>query len=340
MTEPKRILVFELNWMGDILFSFPFHRALRERFPDAYICCVTVPRYVELFLNNPWINFAHVLSDARDMFSINEKMAFVKMIRKEKYDTCFLLKPSRTKAMMAAFAGIGERIGFSGKKGALTKEVAPPSREIHRADQILSLAGVAGVKEANGSYVYFVTPEDSERADKVLRHAGGGSRRMVALNTGGNWDAKKWAGSNFIELAKKILDRFDDVEIMFTGAMKDMITTQEMVASVSDERCYTVAGRTGLNELASLFKKCELVVSADSGPLHLASATGTTTIGLYGPTSRNITGPRGEGKNIVISKDIDCEVPCYVAECDKEFMCMRSIPVEEVFAVLEVELRG
>ena len=340
MTKQKKILVFELNWMGDILFSLPFHRALRERFPDAYICCVTVPRYVDLFLNNPWINFAHVLSDTKDMLSISEKMAFVKMIRKENYDICFFLKPSRTKAMMAAFAGIGERVGFSGKKGALTKEVAPPPAGMHRADQLLSLAGVTGVKEANGSYAYSVSPEDLEKADKILRRAGGGNRRMLALNTGGNWDAKKWAGSNFVELAKKILNRFDDVEIMFTGAIKDMITTQEMVSSIADARCYTVAGKTGLNELAALFRKCELVISADSGPLHLASATGVTTIGLYGPTSRNITGPRGEGKNIVISKDIDCEVPCYVSECDKEFMCMKSIPIEEVFAVSEVELRG
>ena len=87
MSEPKRILVFELNWLGDILFSFPFLRAVRSAFPEAYIACVVVPRYADLLINNPWINDVHALSDNNSITSIGEKIAFVHMIRKEKYDT-------------------------------------------------------------------------------------------------------------------------------------------------------------------------------------------------------------------------------------------------------------
>ncbi len=317
--------------MGDILFSFPFIRAIRKTFPDTYIECVVVPRYVDLLINNPWINDVHALSDDNNLSSIPEKIAFIRMIKKEKYDTCFFLKTSRIKAVMAALSGIPERIGFAGKEAPLTKKVEIPAGRLHRADQILALAGAVGVTQADGTYEYFFSEEDEERAGTVLHEAGGGIRRMVAINPGGNWEAKRWPVRNFIKLSRGILNRFDDVEIMITGSKKDVRLAQDMVSEIRDPRCYTLAGKTGLNELAALFKKCALVVSADSGPLHLASATGVTTIGLFGPTSYKITGPRGRGENIIIHKDVGCKIPCYVRTCNKDYMCMKSIMVNEVF---------
>ncbi len=338
--KPERILVFELNWMGDILFSFPFIRAIRKKFPDAFITCAVVPRYADLLAHNPWVNFVHAFTDDNSIASLMEKLEFIGMIRKEKYDTCFLLKPSRTKTVIAALAGIPSRIGFAGKKAApLTREVDMP-RGLHRVDQILALAGAVGVSEADNTYEYFYSEEDAERGDALLHDVRGGSRRMVAMNPGGNWQPKRWPVESFVELAKKILARFKEVEIMITGAAGDEKLAGEMVLKIGSERCYTLAGKTGLNELAFLFRKCDLVISADSGPLHLASAAGVTTIGLFGPTSHKVTGPRGKGKNVVIYRDVGCEVPCYVEDCDKEFMCMRSIAVDEVFGAAEAVLSG
>ncbi|MFH1552774.1 MAG: glycosyltransferase family 9 protein [Candidatus Omnitrophota bacterium] len=334
-TKPERILIFELNWMGDILFSFPFIRAVRKTFPEAYIACTVVPRYVDLLANNPWINYVHALSDSNSILSIIEKLEFIGMIRKEEYDTCFMLKPSRVKTVMAVLSRIPERIGFAGKNAPLTKEVQLPMDHVHRADQILSLASAVGVEKADGTYEYFVSEEDEERADTALREAGGGVLRTVAINPGGNWPAKRWPTENFVKLAKMLLERFGDIEVMVSGAEKDIELTREIVAEVGSDRCYTVAGKTGLNELAVLFKESDIVISADSGPLHLASAIGVTTVGLFGPTSYKITGPRGRGKNIVIYKDVGCEVPCYIKECDKDYACMKAITPDEVFKAAE-----
>ncbi|MFH1665160.1 MAG: glycosyltransferase family 9 protein [Candidatus Omnitrophota bacterium] len=336
---PERILIFELNWLGDILFSFPFLRAIRKRFPEAYIASVVVPRYVDLVINNPWVNEVHVLSDNNGLRSLKEKLEFINVIRREKYDTCFLLKPSRIKSIMAFYAGIGERIGFSGKKALLTKEVEMPGGNMHRADVILSLAGAAGVSEADGMYEFFLTEADEERADELLRDVRGGRNRAVGINPGGNWDAKRWPAENYTALIKKILDNFGDVEVMVTGAEKDMALAGHIVSEAGSGRCYTVAGRTDLSVLAALFKRCALVISADSGPLHLASATGVTTVGLFGPTSYKITGPRGRGKNIILSGKVDCAVPCYEETCGKDFICMKSITVDEVFKAAQKELR-
>jgi lipopolysaccharide heptosyltransferase II len=330
----KRILIFELNWLGDILFSFPFLRAIRKAFPDSYITCVVVPRYADLLVHNPWINFVHALSDSNKISSIREKIAFTRMIKNEKYDTCFILKPSSTKAAMAALAGIPNRIGFVGKKAPLTSVVDMPPN-VHRADQVLSLAGAVGVDKADGTYEYFFGGEDQEKADALLRDIGVGARRIVAINPGGNWEPKRWPKENFIGLVKRILNSFEDVEVIITGAGKDIELGRSKIEIVGSDRCYSVAGRTALNELAAIFKRCDLVISADSGPLHLASAVGITTIGLFGPTSPKITGPRGRGKNIVISKDVGCDMPCYVKECNKDAECMKIITIDEVFSAAE-----
>jgi lipopolysaccharide heptosyltransferase II len=338
MNKEKRILIFELNWMGDILFSFPFIRAIRGAFPKSYISCIVVPRYVDLLAHNPWINYVHALSDNNKISSIKEKMAFIRMIRKEDYDTCFLLKPSSSRAVMAVLAGIPERIGFAGKKAPLTVEVDKPSGNLHRTDQLLSLAGAVGVTQADGTYEYFFGEENGEKANALLHEVGGGVHRIIAVNPGGNWEPKRWPTKNFIELVKKILTDLNDIEVMVTGAKKDIELGESIVRAADDKRCYSVAGKTRLNELAALFKKCSLVVSSDSGPLHLASALRTTTIGLFGPTSHKITGPRGRGKNIVIAKEVDCEIPCYVEECDREYACIKAISVDEVFKAAEKAL--
>jgi len=334
-----RILIFELNWMGDILFSLPFIRAVRKKFPDAYIACTVVPRYAELLIHNPWVNYVHALPDNNRLSSIGEKISFVRMIKKEGYDACFILKPSRTKAVMALLAGIPERFGFAGKNSPLTREVEQPGG-LHRADQILALAGLVGVEKADGTYEYFYSEEDEERANDILRRAGGGIRRTVALNPGGNWEMKRWPADNFTDLARRLLDAFGDIEVMITGAEKDVKLARGIARDAGSDRCYTVAGMTGLNELAVLFKESALVVSADSGPLHLASATGVTTIGIFGPTSYKITGQRGRGRNIAMQKDVGCRVPCYAKSCGMDLACMKAVTVDEVFKAAKERLEG
>jgi len=331
----KKIIVFELNWLGDILFSLPFLRALRERFPEARIACAVVPRYADLLVNDPWIDEIIALSDNNGLTGLPERIQFVRRIRREGYDTAVFLKPSRTKTAMAAAAGITERIGFPGKGAAITREVDTPDLGTHRVDHILALASAFGVHDADCRYEYSVSDADAERIETLLNGAGGGTRRIVVLNPGGNWDAKRWPSERFSELARQLLERFEDIEVVITGAPKDRALAGGIVAHASSDRCYSIAGKTGLNELAALFKKSALVISADSGPLHLASASGARTIALFGPTSESITGPRGKGENIVIRGEPECEIPCYVDVCKKDFICMKSIAVDKVFGEAE-----
>ncbi len=329
--EEKKILVFELNWLGDILFSFPFLRAIRKKLPEAYISCAVVPRYADLLINNPWINNIHILSDDHGPGEIIEKIKFVNKIKKEKYDICFLLKPSRTKALMAYLSGIKTIIGFGGKKSKVNLTVKIPASDSHRSDQILSLAGALGVKDADEKYEYFINAPDAKRSVDILRASGGGTRPSIVINPGGNWDAKRWPLDKHKRLAEKMVSSFKNVEVIIAGSEKDVGLANEIVFFVNNKRCYSIAGKTNLNELASVFRNSVLVISADSGPMHMASAVGARTIVLFGPTAVKITGPRGVRESIIIRKDCGCNIPCYTANCGMDFACMRNITVDEVF---------
>ena len=339
MYKRKKILIFELNWLGDILFSIPFLRTIRQTYPDAQISCAVVPRYKALLENSRYVDNVYTLSDRNTFVSVWEKCVFACKIAKEKYDLCFLIKPSRTKSFIAKMAGIPERIGFEGKKDFLTKSVCLSEDEDHRAQTILNLAKSVTEVGSDIWYDFPVLDQDKVRIKHLLEKTYEEKRRIVVLNAGGNWDAKRWAADNFVTLAKCILSYGEDIEIVMTGAEKDADYVDDIVTRIADQRCHSVAGKTALGVLAALFASAELVVSADSGPIHLASAVGTPTVSLFGPTSPDVTGPLGKGRNIVLHHEIECAVPCYVDECDKSYKCMAKITPEEVFKAVKEELK-
>jgi len=329
----KRILIYELNWLGDILFSFPLMRAIKEAYPDVYLACCVVPRYGDLLVNNPSVDEVLYLSDRRGVSSLLEKAAFVGRVRSRGFDACILLKPSKTKAMMARLAGIPERIGFAGKKSHITREVAVEEGATHRIDQLLRLVSHMDNAISDNMYVYHVPEKHLREAERLVERYGKPGNRLIAVNPGGNWDAKRWPAGNFADLARGLIRAFPDVNIMVTGAKKDVDLAARIVDDVGGERCFSVAGLTDLNLLAALFGMSDLVISADSGPLHLASASGSDTIGLFGPTSEKVTGPRGKGRNVLISHEVGCRIPCYVEKCGKGHECMKAITVDEVLKV-------
>jgi lipopolysaccharide heptosyltransferase II len=334
--QMKNILIFQLNWLGDILFSTPSIRAIKKAFPEARITCAVVPRYAELLKGNPNVDAVIELTDRRGVCSFFEKLNFLLNIYRQGFDACFLLKPSGTKAMLARIAGIPYRIGFSGKRDALTHRVDLPEGHIHRADQLTMLCKPAGVRALDGEYEYFISEEAKVKAIELLESTGGVPDHMIIINPGGNWDAKRWPKEKFIQLAEKMLSSYPDIEIVVTGAVKDIALGKEIIKVVNSDRCRTLAGETDIATLAALFIRSTVVISADSGPLHLASASGARTIGLFGPTLETITGPRGSGENIVIrNNSIQCELPCYEVDCSKGYECMDLIAVDQVVKAIE-----
>jgi ADP-heptose:LPS heptosyltransferase len=148
---------------------------------------------------------------------------------------------------------------------------------------------------------------------------------------GGNWDLKRWPKENFKELVARLKD--ENIKIVVPGGTQDREMAQAMVDQNS--RVVTLAGQTNLKQLIALLKRARLVVSADSGPLHIANTVGTHTLGIFGPTRPEVTGPRGKGKSIILQKDVGCNrAPCYFLECPDN-VCMKAVTVEEVYNAIK-----
>ena len=161
-----------------------------------------------------------------------------------------------------------------------------------------------------------------------------GDERIVVLNTGGNWDLKQWPKERFAELTAR-LTRELGFTVVLCGAPSDKARVQS-IAQDCGVGPVVLAGETDIKELAALFKRAHMVVSADSGPLHLANAVGANVVALFGPTRPEITGPQGQGRIKVLMRDVGCNAaPCYYLECPDN-RCMKALTVDDVFKTFKI----
>ncbi len=331
----KRILIVNVNWIGDTLFSTPFIRAVRKTHPDSHIACLTHPRCSEILELNPRLDEIIIYDEDAAHRSLSGKLRLILILRKKKFDTAFILHRSFTKALIIYLAGIKERIGYPTKRRAflLTKMVEPPSEDVHKVEYFLHLAQASGIIPANRSYEFFINDAHRIFIRDLLRGEGISEKdKIIVLCPGGNWDPKRWPKENFAGLAD-ILSEKCPARIVISGAKKDIALACDIQKTMKT-RAVVTAGKTTLKELAALLERASLVIANDTGPMHLAVAMKAKTIALFGPTSPELTGPYGEGIYKVISKHTGCDIPCYDFTC-VDNRCMAAIGVDEVVRVAE-----
>ncbi len=328
-----RILVVEVNWLGDVLFSTPAIKALANKFPGSHIACLVVPRVKEVLENNPYINEI-IINDEEGLHKdLYGKFRLAKELKKMEFDLAVFFHRSFSRAAVAWLAGIPRRAGYNTFKRwlLLTKRIPSPRRDSsHRVDYYLNIVKSLGCDTQDRFYGFFTSREDDAFAEDFLVEQGiAKGDFIVCLNPGGNWLPKRWPVENFGFLADKLVEKYK-AKVIFTGSNKDLALAAQ-AQGVMKTSSISAAGKMTLKQSAAIFKKSGLVISADSGPLHIASSVGANVIGLFGPTSPEITGPIGKGKIKVIRKDKDCIVPCYRKDC-AENACMKKIKVEDVLA--------
>ena len=335
MARSHKILIFNVNWLGDIVFTSPFIRAVREAFPGSHIACVAVPRCTEILEANPRINKLITFDENGPEKTLFGKLRFALRLRKEKFNIAFILHRSKTRAFITFMAGIKERVGYDTKRRGflLTKRLRVPEKIPHRVEYFLQLAKAAGADTSKKDYEFFITESDKKRSVRILEQAGvNANDRIVALNPGGNWNPKRWPAERFAELADSLVEKYG-VAILITGAKKDMALADKISAGMKN-KAISICGKTAIRELASVFKKVRLVISGDSGPMHIAVGVEANVVALFGPTSADITGPYGKGNYIILKKDVGCPVPCYDLAC-KDNKCMKAISVDDVLNAIK-----
>jgi heptosyltransferase II len=355
--QPRRILVRGVNWLGDAVMTTPALLRLREKFPGAHIALLTPEKLRELWVNHPAID--EIISFASD----ENIFAVAKKLRAGKFDAALVLPNSPRSAMEIYLARIPQRIGAARawRNFFLTFAVAPRADavkmrkrseaeirqlisqnpetgnrkpEIQKsANQVFEYLNLAAAFGANPGWLapkLSVTPEEISAAQKKfgLENISG---PIFGLNPGAEYGpAKRWPVENFISAAKEIQRRTNCVWILF-GGKNDLPITNQIESALGDSKSavHNLAGKTSLRELMSLLKICRVLVTNDTGPMHVAAALGTRVVAIFGSTSPELTGPVFSTGSKILKSDAACS-PCFLRECPIDFRCMKGISVKQV----------
>jgi heptosyltransferase-2 len=202
----------------------------------------------------------------------------------------------------------------------------------HQIHEYLHLAAALGANPEPLAPQLFVSPNEIETAKKKFG-LGQITQPIFGLNPGAEYGrAKRWPIERFITAVKEIQQRTNCVWLIFGGAGDIPIASQiESGIQSSKFKVQNLAGRTSLRELMSLLKLCRVLLTNDSGPMHVAAALGTPVVVPFGSTSPELTGPGlpGDPRHRLLKSDAPCS-PCFLRECPIDFRCMTGITVERV----------
>ncbi len=334
----NNILVVNINWLGDAVFSIPVFKALKHNFPKSRVSCLCVPRVKKVLEFCPLIDDIIVYDEKGKHRWPWSKWSLIQNLRRQAFDVAFLLHRSATRAWLVYLAGISHRVGYSKNKHLLTHPVAFNDIGLHRLDVYLKVLEDYGLEVKDRVCELNFNLKDAESLDVLLRAKGiEPEEKIVVLHAGGNWELKRWPPFHFVRLIEGIYEMFK-IKVVLSGSHSDVEYCQSLNQQAHNQ-AIMVAGETTLGQSLALYHRAEVMVSSDSGPLHLAHSVGANVIGIYGPTRPGITGPRGTGKAKILFKDVGCnKAPCYHLGCLSN-ICMQTVSVNDVLEAIQTFLR-
>ncbi len=306
--KPFRILIRSSNWLGDSVISIPAVRAIRRGRPDARITILAPEKIAAVWKLVPEVD---------EVLSLGRKSLWsaVALLRRERaFDVGIVFPNSLRVALELWLAGIPRRVGFAGhrRRWLLNQVVRPVERKgapPHQAEHYLDLARSLGV--------------DATVDEIALPPAARVSDGRIGLCPGAEYGpAKRWLPERFAAVAAAI-----GGEWVLFGTAKDAAVGAEIANALGDQ-CRNLIGQTTLEQLIEELQKCRLLLTNDTGTMHLATLLGVPVVAVFGSTEPSLTGPLGRGHQVV-RHQVECS-PCFLRECPLDFRCMKAVSVEEV----------
>ncbi len=328
----KRVLIFNVNWLGDVLFSTAAIRNIRRNYPGSYIACIIPSRCYPVLKGNPNLDEIIVFDERDRHKGIFRRFDFIRMLRSRNFDAVFLLHRSFSRALICRLAGIPERIGHYTRKRAflLTRKIPPPKIDsLHRIDYYLDVIEKAGLKVEDRYTDFYFSDEDADFVKDFLSRRGIKPEDfLVVINPGGNWMSKRWPKDYWAQLCDMLVKR-NKAKIVITGGHND-ITLVTHIKQMMQTDPVIACGAFNIKQLGALAKEASVFITADTGPMHIANSVGAKRIiAIFGPTSPLITGPYPAKNTIILQKEVGCPIPCYNLKC-RNNRCMKAVTPEEV----------
>jgi heptosyltransferase-2 len=342
MKDDARLLVFQTAFPGDVVLALPVVQAVKKAHPRAHIGFVATPAGASLLQNHPAISSVLVFDKRGEDRGAAGLRRSAARLREEGFEVAVVPHRSIRSAFVTALAGIPCRIGFSSSAGRmfLTERVSY-DRTAHEIDRNLSLLGPLGLGPATRALPsLYPSGTDVAAVDTLIRswrHRGGKSGRWVALAPGSVWATKRWPAAHYVSLARMLVEKGRTTVII--GGAEDRPLGEKIAGAVGGNSALNAAGSLTLLQSAEFIRRCDLLVSNDSAPMHLAVAMRVPVVALFGPTIPAFGfAPLGASDIVLGLQGLRCR-GCRIhggPECPVgTFECMIALSPGEVFRAVE-----
>ena len=320
-----RILLIRLSSLGDVVLTTPAIRAVRAHFPDAYIAMLVAKQSADALRENPHLNEIITFDRFAKDKDTGEMLRIIRHLRKRKFTLAIDLQRKFRTEILMYFSGAAERVG----KGRLCTVRVQERGNKHATAHYFDLLHAVGIPAADQHLELFLA--ESERSDAAKQLDAAGVSKMtlnVGLFPGAGWKLREWMPERFAAIGDRLVAQFNADVLVFGGPKESELV--QTVVNLMDAPAIPFAGNLEIRQLAACIEQCDLFLTNDTGPMHIAAAVGTPTVSLFGPGNHIRFQPIG-ALHQIIRHDVPCS-PCkqFTDKC-KDNICMKGIAVDEVW---------
>jgi len=330
--QPSRILIVRTDRLGDVILSTPVIKNLRLAFPNAHLAFMCRPYTRDVVTGNPWLDEVIILDKKQKHRGIWGTFKLATWLRRQKFDWALILHPALRAHLLIFLSGIPVRVGWDKKIGCfLTKRIPHTKQEgkKHEVEYTLDILRAMHIPVVDTATYFPVTLNDEKTTmDMLLRMGYKPDEKLIIIHPSASCPSRRWPYALFSRLIK-LLQKVNGLKIVVISSAEeaDMIDVLVNENTVIDLR-----GRLSISQFGALLKHSALLISNDSGPVHIAAALGTPVISLFSRKNPGLSPLRWgpvNANSFYFHKNVGCDV-CLAHNCKKGFICLDAINPEEV----------
>lgn len=324
----EKILLIRLSSLGDIVLTTPAIRAIRTHYPNAYIAMLVAKQSADVLRQNPHLNEIIQFNRSAKDKDTGEMVRIVRILRQRKFALSFDFQRKLRTELLMYLSGASERVG----KGLLCTLRVPEQGNKHATEHYFDLLHAAGIPAEDRQLEMFLSKTERADACYAFEEAGISEIQLkIGLFPGAGWKLREWMPERFAAIGDRLVEQYDAQVIIYGGPKEGELVHK--VKNLMHHPSIAFSGNLHIRQLAACIEKCDMFLTNDTGPMHIAAAVGTPTIALFGPGNHHRFQPIGDSHTI-IRHDVPCS-PCkqFTDKC-KNNICMKGITVDEVWETI------
>ena len=349
-SPPKNILVRVPNWIGDAVMSLPALVDIREYFANANITILARPTIAEMLREQCGINNVLVFENHTNHRGLVGLLKLSHIIRKRTFDMAVLFQNAFEAAVLTSMSSIPTRIGYAtdGRGWLLSQSVqCPTDRSFHQIHYYQQLVAAITEQPLKDRYPKLVVNEHDQTAceAKFPEVFVPSNMLLIGINPGSIYgSAKRWLPERFAELGDRVVaymlkeyPEYSSVRCLLVGGKGEEALGKE-IADQMGSQPILLSGKTSIRELMCILRRCAILVTNDTGPMHMAQALGVPVVSIFGSTDPEATCPSG-GAHALVRTKVRC-APCLLRACPIDHRCMTGVSTDQVMSAVMKQIAG